>query len=71
MMDAFIIVSCLIGGTDCRKHVEVDSIPHSQCMSQSQILLAKYIGEHPNREIKRFICDDRRRIPFYIGSDQA
>jgi hypothetical protein len=55
----------------CTKHVAADGLGMSECHIQAPRAAAQWANEHPNRVVAKMICDDRRRIPFHIGRNQA
>ena len=70
-MNALILLTCAIAGGDCRPHVQADNLGLLECQIQSQRIAAVYVSEHPKRKVQKIICTDSRRIPFYLGKDQA
>lgn len=70
-MVSLLLITCLATGQDCRPHVEAERMSFGECMSQSQQVAAAWASEHPKRKVSRIICTDERRVPYYLGRDQA
>lgn len=70
-MIALILVTCLASGADCRAHVAAEGMSSMQCMVQSQIAGAQYVSENPKRRVTGMVCTDMRRVPYFIGRNQA
>lgn len=70
-MVALLLATCLASGGDCRFHVEAEGMSTMACQSQSQIIAAKWAGDHPNRVIKAIVCTDGRNVGRYIGRNEA
>lgn len=70
-MVAAILLVCALNGSDCRYQVGGEGMGFSECLIQSQRIAAQYVNEHPKRTVKKVICDDHRRIGYWMGKDQA
>lgn len=71
-MFALILLTCLQSNpTLCTKHVEAEGMGMSECHVQAPRASAMWNAQHPNRKVAKMICDDRRRIPYHLGREQA
>lgn len=65
------ILACLSDGTGCQPFVITDILPQAACLSASQIMAAKWAGEHPGYQIKRIVCMDPRQLSVLLGRTSA
>ncbi|MGH6865456.1 MAG: hypothetical protein ACREDO_04620 [Methyloceanibacter sp.] len=71
MIAALLLYTCALTGGDCYFTVINDQVPKLGCDRAGMIEAARFIGDHPNRRFVRYVCDDPRKVPFYLGREQA
>lgn len=70
-MFVLILLTCTLSSMDCHKHVEAEGFQMAECSVMAPRIAAQWQTQHPNRRVAKMICDDRRRIPYHIGRNQA
>lgn len=76
MFSIFAIYACTAFGTpkqECDWHTPTDVMPWVQCMSgpTGQVMVEKYVREHPKHKVIRYACIDPKRFQAYRGRTQA